>query len=426
MKILGRLCGLATAIRTFAEVRRLSRKTPEAFAAWQAERLDLWLRTAPRRVRRYADASPRPALADFPVIEKADLMADFAAFNRPGISAEAGWSAFAGDRMVGPYHVGASTGTSGNRGLYVISDQERFAWLGAILAKAVPDIWKPWTPAERVAVILPLHTRLYDAAKGSGRVQVRFFDITQGFEAWAAELRDFAPTTVVAPPKVLRWMAETWDGPAPRRMFSGAEVLDAADRAKVEARFGLTLGQIYMATEGLLAVSCPHGTLHLCEDIMRFEMEPVGDTGLGSPVITDFRRETQIMLRYRMNDLLRLSDAPCPCGSPCRGVSEIVGRQDDAFLFRDGKMITPDVLRNAVVDADRRIDDFRLVQTDPEHITLRLKADLPADAAVAARSAVAAVIAAVGVSGVSVTTEQADLPPPTDRKLRRVERLRGA
>ena len=72
----------------------------------------------------------------------------------------------------------------------------------------------------------------------------------------------FAPDTIVAPPKVLRRLAESGRLTA-RHIFSGAEVLDPLDRAVIEAATGGTVREIYMATEGLLGVSCPLGTLHL-------------------------------------------------------------------------------------------------------------------------------------------------------------------
>ena len=42
-------------------------------------------------------------------------------------------------------------------------------------------------------------------------------------------------------------------------------------------------------------------------------------------------------------------------------------------------MITPDVLRNAVVDADREITDFRIVQTAADTIRVELDSALPRD-----------------------------------------------
>ena len=115
-----------------------------------------------------------------------------------------------------------------------------------------------------------------------------------------------------------------------------------------------------MATEGLFAVSCREGRLHLAEDSIHFEFEPAGG-GLVTPLITAFRRRTQIMARYQMNDLLRLSETPCRCGSPLRAVDEVVGRMDDVFRLPSAQgdiLVTPDTVRNAVLKVDRRIDDF--------------------------------------------------------------------
>src|SRR5690606_37800198 len=133
-------------------------------------------------------------------------------------------------------------------------------------------------------------------------------------------------------PKVLVELAKADLPLAPLKLFSAAEVLDPLDRAVIEARFGLVLGQIYMATEGLFAVSCDKGGLHLCEDYVAFEWErPEPDSELVAPVVTDFTRTTQVMARYRMNDLLRLDPRSCACGSPLQLVAEIAGRMDDVF-----------------------------------------------------------------------------------------------
>ena len=89
--------------------------------------------------------------------------------------------------------------------------------------------------------------------------------------------------------------------------------------------------------------------MHLAEDVTCFEFEPAGDR-LVSPLVTGFRRSFQIMARYRMNDLLRLSVKPCACGSPLRSIREVAGRKDDALSFAraDGTdiFVSPDIMRN--------------------------------------------------------------------------------
>lgn len=173
---------------------------------------------------------------------------------------------------------------------------------------------------------------------------------------------------------------------------------------------------------------------------MHFELEDAGG-GLVSPIITDFSRTTQIMLRYRMNDLLRMADGAdrhlCPCGSPLRVVDEVVGRMDDVFHLdaRGGAEkgrekgvveIMPDVLRNTMVDCDRRIEDFRIVQTASDAVTLRLDASVPAHVEPRLRERFAALFARHGCA-VDLTVQFAHLEPPRHGKLRhgklrRVER----
>ncbi|MFK0690473.1 F390 synthetase-related protein [Mesorhizobium sp. IMUNJ 23033] len=409
--------GLAEALRSFAVTRWVSRKSRPAFERWQARTLRRWLdRDLP--LAPFYGKVPHH-LGELPVTDKAQLMANFERFNIGGVSARDAWAAASADGRLGDLTVGASTGTSGNRGLFVISEAEKYRWLGTILAKAVPDLlWR----GMRVAVILPQNTGLYDSARKSRRIDLRFFDLTLGPEHWRAALEDFVPTVIIAPPKMLRHFAATGFRLSPERVFSAAETLDPVDRPVIETFFRLTLDEIYMATEGLFAVTCRQGGLHLAEDSVFFEFEPAGD-GLVTPLVTAFRRQTQIMARYRMNDLLRLSDKPCRCGSPLRTVDEIVGRMDDVFRLAsaDGPiLLTPDILRNAVLKADRRIDDFRLIQTALETIELRLAPDLDDEAATAAHHAVQALLAA-RKSAATVALIRVPLLLETSRKLRRVE-----
>lgn len=402
--------GPLRALWTYWDVNRHF-PTREKFEAWQSARIQSWIEKGPARCAAF-EVDKTTKLSDFPTMDKSVLMGDFEKYNQPQISVEQGWSAFEGERMVDGYHVGASTGTSGNRGLFVISDEERFAWLGAILGKALPGFWKRKT---RIAVILPLHTRLYDAAHGFGPIQLSFFDLTQGLDSWLENLVKFGPTHIVAPPKILRLLAERAADRLPvEKVFSGAEVLDDKDAEII--REWTQLGQIYMATEGLLAVSCEHGALHLCEDIFHFELEPVGEN-LCVPIISDFRRRTQAMVRYRLNDVLEMSDQVCPCGNVHKVVKRVVGREDDVFVFGDVS-ITPDVLRNAVVDADRSIHDFRIVRKK-DRVEVSLPLDVSPLAPDAVKEALSLVFERFGVS-VEVQVNVCDVKPPMDKKLRRV------
>lgn len=417
------MLAVMSAVSAFVRTRRLARRlaTPDDVRRWQAARLAGWMKAAVPRVDAFAE-EPVRRLEELPVMDKAILTADFAAYNRPRITADEIRSALdAGADRVRGHPIGQSTGTSGNRGYYVISEAERFVWLGTILAKALPDVlWR----RHRVALALPGFSTLYRSAERGRRISLRFFDLALGVDDWADQLAAFAPDTIVAPPKVLRRLAESGRLTA-HNLFSGAEVLDPLDRAVIEAATGARVREIYMATEGLFGVACPHGTLHLAEDAVRFEWQPSGDSGLVTPLITDFTRRTQIMARYRMNDLLVLSGERCACGSPLQAVARIEGRQDDVFELQDAggqwRMITPDVLRNAVVDADRAITDFRIVQTAADRISVALDPILPPESDARVSASLAGLFDRAGVVRPEIAITRG-LTVDFDRKLRRVRR----
>lgn len=409
-----------TVATAFAQTLWITQKgrSRHGFERWQKARLQTWLRHDLPRVPFYAKADPQ--LVTLPVIDKAIMMARFADFNQAGISAPDGWRAFHTTGETNGVSIGASTGTSGNRTLYAVTKAEQFRWLGTILAKTVPGfLWRP----ERVAVLLPQVSALYDNANRSSRINLKFFDLNAGPESWLSALETFAPSTIIAPPRVLRYFAEQDTQLAPRKIYAGGETLDPVDRAIIETRFGLTLGQIYMASEGLFAVSCAHGRLHLAEDANYFEFEAAGDT-LVSPLVTSFQRRFQILARYRMNDLLDMGAANCTCGSPLRVVNEVVGRMDDVFVFeRTGQrdvLITPDILRNVVLSSAAEITDFRVQRTGVADIVLTLTPDLSNEAATAAKTALETLFLARNLAP-QITISRSPLDFRIGPKLRRVE-----
>ncbi len=199
---------LGAAAKAFVETLWRTRRwqSRQAFEHWQGKKLARWLKNDLPRVDYYAGAPE--SLGDLPIIDKKTLMANFDRFNIARVRAEDGWRACETDKKIGTLNVGASTGTSGNRALFVISEAERFRWLGVMLAKAVPGFL---FRHERVAVILPQDTALYDAANTTRRIKLEFYDLRQGPESWLERLERFSPTAIVAPPKIRDiWLKPTF------------------------------------------------------------------------------------------------------------------------------------------------------------------------------------------------------------------------
>ena len=162
------------ALWSFWRTRRLTRKlrTREDVLGWQASQLDRFIHQSVRRVPFYESATSA-SLQDLPIIDKAILLANFDKLNLKAVTLEeARASLDRGDERIRGLIVGQSTGTSGNRGVFVISEAERFTWLGVMLAKTLPDVL--WT-RHKVALALPGYSQLYASGADTGRLAIRFF-----------------------------------------------------------------------------------------------------------------------------------------------------------------------------------------------------------------------------------------------------------
>ncbi len=373
-----------------------------------------------------------------PTVNKQLMMANFDQFNTRGIrraDAEAVALAAERDRNFQPtingLTVGLSSGTSGHRGLFLVSPWESAAWAGTILARTL----KLQRAPARVAFFLRANSNLYERL-GSRRVQFRFFDLMLPLAEAVAALNTFAPTYLVGPPSLLDLLATAQEAGslqiAPQQLLAVAETLEPQDRTRLATAFAAPVGQVYQCTEGLLAISCQHGTLHVQEDLVALQYEPVDPTNPTrvTPIITDLYRRTQPIIRYRLNDVLRLDDAPCPCGSPFQTIAAVEGRQDDLcqFIAHDGSLrpCFPDTIRRAILLASPQILDYQATQEQPGQLHVALA--VPPDAAFAA------IAAATETSIVNtITSYQCQPPavivtagiPPTvaGAKRRRVQRL---
>jgi phenylacetate-CoA ligase len=151
-----------------------------------------------------------------------------------------------------------------------------------------------------------------------------------------------------------------------------------------------------------------------------------------TPVVTDLWRRTQPIIRYRLNDVVRLAPAPCPCGSPFRVIEAIEGRCDDLCYFFDNagarRPVFPDTLRRAILLASAAILDYTILQVRDGQLQIRLLvADETAFDAVAAAVAdtLQATLAGYALRPADVTVAAGLAPRPADAKRRRVQRRIG-
>ena len=359
---------------------------PTALRQLQERRLERFLATTLPRAPFYRAWAGKP-LAELPIVDKATMLADFAAFNTRGIPLDRALSiALDAERsrdfrpeLDGDLTVGLSSGTSGTRGVFLVSTAERARWAGVLLARlltpaSLRHLLDPRRPPLRVALFLRANSNLYGTL-ANRRLAFSFHDLLTPIATHLERLRASPPDILAAPPTVLRLLAEAREAgglaAAPRQVISVAEVLEADDRQVIERAFGGPVQQIYQATEGFLGASCPAGRVHWNEDLVHLEPEWLdAERRRFHPIVTDFSRTTQLVVRYRLDDVLVAASGPCPCGRPSRSLDAIAGRADEVLWAAplaggDPVAVFPDLLRRTFTLIDG-LRDYRLEQHGAE------------------------------------------------------------
>jgi putative adenylate-forming enzyme len=187
------------------------------------------------------------------------------------------------------------------------------------------------------------------------------------------------PSILIAPPSVLLALSELKEKNQQvfsfSKIISVAEVLESDVKTTLERRFGMQISQVYQATEGFLGSTCSEGILHLHEDLIHIECKFLDkEKTKFHPIISDFNRKTQPMLRYELNDILHLKKEPCTCGSVLLAIDHIEGRSDDVLEFGE-QQIFPDFFRHAIILASDSIQNFRVSQINNSKIVVELALD---------------------------------------------------
>lgn len=400
-------------------------------------------------------------LADFEPIAKTELMSNFdewatdRAVTLQAAEAFVADPACIADAWLDRYLVWTSSGTSGHPGLFVqdgaslaaydaIDAQRlrgngigtstlgwwglgrRFAFVGAIgghfaghvsferLRRIVPALLAPET--HMISVLEPL-TRIAE------RLQAIRPDVLITYPSCGAALAQL--------------QAEGLLNIAPQEVWLGGEQLSPAQRRTLQSAFGCTVRNAYGASEFYsIAFECALGHLHLNDDWVVLEaldaqLRPVSPGVLSSvTLLTNLANQTQPLLRYRLDDLVRFAAAPCACGCAFP-VIEVHGRCDDTLQLpgRDGRRVSilPLALET-LVEERTGLSRFQVLQGHGADLELRLDPTVPNTRAAleACRVAVAAFLEGHGAVGTRIVlSRRAPMQQAGSGKLRRVIGVSG-
>lgn len=292
-------------------------------------------------------------LAELPVLNKATLMAHFdEVVTDQAIRLEAVEAHLKGlkerERYLGRYYVNATSGSTGQRGIFVYSPQEwatllasyarSYAWAGAMpgltrrVKMAVVSTTTPWHQSAMVGATVrsPFTPTLrLNASDPLPRIVERL-------NAWQ-------PESLVTYASMARVLAEEQLGGrlhiAPAAVISASEVLTSETRRRMREAWGQEPYNVYGATEtATIASECPHHRgMHLFEDLVIPEIvdenyRPVPPGVYGERVLVSvlFCR-TQPLIRYELTDSVQMSLHGCPSGWPFALMDGVQGRLEEVL-----------------------------------------------------------------------------------------------
>lgn len=416
-----------------ADVWMAGHGPPQGVVARQQRRLQALLTHAAEHVPLHADRlGPRRAQAHtldaWPVLHKAELMAHFdasvadPALTRDVVTAHLADPQRLGQPLLGRYIAWESSGTSGLPGLFV-QDAAALAVYDALEALRRPPrdatAWADppalgttaWNPLDPLNLFGTLHggvlpdlgdrwafVGVIDGPFASQTTvqrlrrlnpwlagRLRSFSLLQPLPDLVAALNSWAPTVLATYPTAGAMLADEAAAGRLRlplrELLTGGETLTPGVRGHVARTLHCAVHDHYGASECLsIAGECSHGRLHLNADWV--VLEPVDARGhavrpgaLSHAVwLTNLANQAQPLVRYALDDRVRLPEAPCPCGSPLP-LLEVLGRHDDPLhlVGAAGAAVTllPLAL-STVLEEDAGVFDFQLRQLDDRTLALRL------------------------------------------------------
>jgi len=326
--------------------------------------------------------------ARLPVINKALMMAHFDDLNTAGLRLD-DVMRFALDKEMrrdylgyyrDRYVVGLSSGTSGNKGIYLTDRALTERLPGVFLARG--GIRLSDLPL-RILFILRVFSQGF-ADINAPLIRLNYLPSMTEPDKIIAAFNQMRANILMAPPSLLRQLLPLAGRilKPPRRIITYAEVLEPEEKNRFKIAFQAPVIEIYQASEGQIGSPCRCGNLHINEDLVYVELLDQSDQPVTRPgqraarmLVTNLVNMVQPLLRYEMNDIIELGE-PCPCGSHFRVISRIVGRDDDVLYLRTKtgvqRAVFPDLVSRWIITTDDRIREFAVEQTADDTLTITL------------------------------------------------------
>jgi len=276
----------------------------------------------------------------------------------------------AGQRYKNRYWVNATSGSSGHPGFFLFDEAE---WTHVLASFARSQEWSGvrinLTHRQRmatVASISPWHmsSQVSVSVKSWWRPSLRL-PASQPLSKTVDELNEWQPEVLISYASMAGALAEEQLAHRlhikPKVVYVASEVLTPQTRKRVKEAWGDEPFNQYAATE-TASIAAEHRScrrMHFFEDLVLTEIVdehyrpvPPGEYGAKILVTTLFSR-TQPLIRYELNDSVRMSTESHGCRLPFAMLESIQGRMEDTLTLpavSGGEVIVRPLVLNSVMD----------------------------------------------------------------------------
>lgn len=340
-----------------------------------------------------------------PVTNKAVLMAQFddwvtdRAVTRRLVDDVVADPALVGQPLLDRYTVATTSGTTGERGVFVMDDGSMTV-TKALAVRMLRD----WLSMRDVGRLVARGGRLtminaigghYASAVAGARLlrggssrarRLQMLSVQTPLAALVASLNQFQPAAVAAYASVGAMLASEQEAGRlrirPALVVLSAEGLAIPEYARLARAFGATVRSSYAATEcPFLSYSCAEEWMHVNSDWV--VLEPVDSGYWPTPagqvsqtvLVTNLANRVQPILRYDLGDRVLLRRDPCPCGNPLPAI-RVRGRSADVLTLRNARgapVALPPLALTSLVGEVPGVERFQVEQIAPMALRVRLR-----------------------------------------------------
>lgn len=261
------------------------------------------------------------------------------------------------------YRFWVTGGTSGNQGIVVWNSEEYLTFISAIYRNIVQHIRSTHQQSKSLAMATlvsdqnPYMSQALWNIPILQNVKVHRLHIQDDVETLAEKLTQIQPTDLVGYTSIISILAaqmrKTKKTICPQRIVTTAEALTQIDINNIKSTWPTAvLSNFYGTTEaGPFSMQCAFGVnSHLFEDLVL--IEPMDEMGNPVPTgqlcskifVTGLINKTFPIIRYEIDDKLKLSSEPCSCGSAYTVVETAEGGKFIDFIYSNGVKISTTLL----------------------------------------------------------------------------------